>query len=314
MRRQGNLNPRHTGRNHSKWSLSGGARPDSRRGSLLADHGRSVVLLEKNPQLGGSTALAIGSMAAAGTSVQRDKGIDDSPEAYLADLAKVTPAMEPRNNMAAQKDPRGRGRRRRRATAAAGDQLLRAEPDAHYPVPRMHIIVPGTKACIAKLAKVALRRGCRIETQRQVKRAHPRRPGKGHGRGGLQPCKPADGTGRGPTRGDSCLRRLFEQPRHQETVPRRRVRRHRRDQCHIHGRRPPARDGGRGRCGQHGPVPWSRIEIHPGRTTDPQGALPGLPPLLEGDGDGPRDPAQGIHDPRGQGDARFLAAPRQQPV
>ena len=147
----------------------GGGAAGLAAGLAAADHGRSVVLLEKNPQLGGSTALAIGSMAAAGTSVQRDKGIDDSPEAYLADLAKVTPAMEPRNNMALRKILAAEAAGSIERLRQLGISFYGPSPDAHYPVPRMHIIVPGTKACIAKLKKVALRRGCRIETQRQVK-------------------------------------------------------------------------------------------------------------------------------------------------
>lgn len=134
----------------------------------VAEAGKSVLLLEKNPQLGGSTVLAIGSMAAAGTSVQRDKGIADSAEAYLEDLAKVTPEMEPRNNMALRKILAAEAAGSIERLRALGISFYGPSPDAHYPVPRMHILVPGTKACVARLEKIARGRGCRIETGRQV--------------------------------------------------------------------------------------------------------------------------------------------------
>jgi fumarate reductase flavoprotein subunit len=134
-----------------------------------AESGRSVILLEKNPQLGGSTVLAIGSMAAAGTSVQRAKGITDSPVAYLADLAKVTPALEPRNNQALREILAAEAAASIERLKAYGISFYGPSPDAHYPVPRMHILVPGTKACIARLERIARHLGCRIETGRPVR-------------------------------------------------------------------------------------------------------------------------------------------------
>ena len=292
----------------------GGGAAGLAAGLAAADHGRSVVLLEKNPQLGGSTALAIGSMAAAGTSVQRDKGIDDSPEAYLADLAKVTPAMEPRNNMALRKILAAEAAGSIERLRQLGISFYGPSPDAHYPVPRMHIIVPGTKACIAKLKKVALRRGCRIETQRQVKQLI--REGRGRVTGVVVFNHVSRQTERIQARRGVILA------------------------CGDYSSSPDIKkrflaDGFAGidginvtstgdghRLGMeagaavvnmdlfHGP----ELRFIPGERQDPQGPFPGLSPPVEGDGDGPRDPAHGIHDPRGQGDARLLAASRQQPV
>ena len=50
--------------------------------------GRRVVLLEKNPQLGGSTAWSVGSISATNTPHQRRKGILDSPDDHFDDMGK----------------------------------------------------------------------------------------------------------------------------------------------------------------------------------------------------------------------------------
>ncbi|MGH6919736.1 MAG: FAD-dependent oxidoreductase, partial [Geminicoccaceae bacterium] len=49
--------------------------------------GCDVVLMEKNSELGGSTAWSIGSITATGTPHQRRRGIEDSPDAHFADMA-----------------------------------------------------------------------------------------------------------------------------------------------------------------------------------------------------------------------------------
>ena len=49
--------------------------------------GREVVLLEKNPQLGGSTAWSIGSVTASQTPHQARKGILDNPADHWRDMA-----------------------------------------------------------------------------------------------------------------------------------------------------------------------------------------------------------------------------------
>lgn len=48
--------------------------------------GRSVVQLEKNPRLGGTTSLSVGSINATNTRHQLDAGILDSPSDHCADM------------------------------------------------------------------------------------------------------------------------------------------------------------------------------------------------------------------------------------
>ena len=49
-----------------------------------ADQGKSVILLEKAKQLGGTTALSVGSISASGTSYQQAAGIADSAPSHFS--------------------------------------------------------------------------------------------------------------------------------------------------------------------------------------------------------------------------------------
>jgi fumarate reductase flavoprotein subunit len=62
-----------------------------------ADEGASVVLVEKSPQLGGNSALSSGSVPGAGTRFQREAGIEDSPEVFVADVLRRTQNTAPRH-------------------------------------------------------------------------------------------------------------------------------------------------------------------------------------------------------------------------
>ena len=55
--------------------------------------GQRVIVLEKNPVLGGSTRLAVGLMMAAGTRIQRRAGVQDTPQQYEAELSELTKAQ-----------------------------------------------------------------------------------------------------------------------------------------------------------------------------------------------------------------------------
>lgn len=55
----------------------------------LAEQGADVLLVEKEPQVGGSTVLSGGSFAFAGTELQRKNGIEDSSQLLFDDLRKV---------------------------------------------------------------------------------------------------------------------------------------------------------------------------------------------------------------------------------
>ena len=64
-----------------------------------AENGASVLLLEKQAQLGGSTGIAVGSFTANRTVMQQRTGVEDDLEAHAEDAGKFArPEVEARNN------------------------------------------------------------------------------------------------------------------------------------------------------------------------------------------------------------------------
>lgn len=55
----------------------------------LAEHGRRVALVEKRDRLGGSSAMSGGWFALSGTALQRQSGVEDSGELFLADMLET---------------------------------------------------------------------------------------------------------------------------------------------------------------------------------------------------------------------------------
>ena len=55
-----------------------------------ARRGAKVLLVEASPQVGGTLLLAMGQMSAAGTQVQRVKGIEDSPQEHFDDIIRIS--------------------------------------------------------------------------------------------------------------------------------------------------------------------------------------------------------------------------------
>ena len=64
-----------------------------------AESGARVVLLEKNPILGGTTRLSIGSITATQTDIQKRAGIVDSPDEHFEDMAKFAGDLVSRDNL-----------------------------------------------------------------------------------------------------------------------------------------------------------------------------------------------------------------------
>lgn len=136
-----------------------------------ARHGGRVLVLERQPQPGGTTGIAVGSLTAAGTSLQRAAAIDDKVADHAEDAGKFAPpAIEACNN-----DPL---RRFFLGEAAATFEWLREmglsfvgpSPEPPNRVPRMHNVVPGAKAYIATMQMELSRLGGTLLCQAAVDR------------------------------------------------------------------------------------------------------------------------------------------------
>src|SRR5690349_2373212 len=135
-----------------------------------AERGMRTLLLERREKLGGSTALAIGSITAAGTRWQRAKGIDDTPDALLEDMASIpgvvvdADAPELRAILAAEAAPALQWLDDR------GVPFVGPFPESPHRVPRMHNVIPDSRMYIACLGRAARRSGVHILLSAEVER------------------------------------------------------------------------------------------------------------------------------------------------
>ncbi len=129
-----------------------------------AEHGARVLLLEKNAELGGTTGISVGSFTASGTSLQRAAGIADDPGDHNEDIGKFRPDLEPRNDF--------NHRRFLTENAAATFEWLGGmglsfqgpSPEPPNRRPRMHNVIPNSKAYIAAFHRRCLQLGVEIRT------------------------------------------------------------------------------------------------------------------------------------------------------
>lgn len=126
--------------------------------------GARVLLLEKTDHVGGSTGLSVGAYSAAGTSLQRRVGIDDSPRSFVEDMRTANGDLEPLDNaelrviLAEDSAPVFEWLR------SIGVQFFGPTPDPPFRNARMHNVVPNPRAYIAALRREAQRHHVTILT------------------------------------------------------------------------------------------------------------------------------------------------------
>jgi len=125
-----------------------------------AEQGADVLLLEKQPRLGGSTGRAVGSFTASGTALQRRAGITDGPDDHQVDAGLFGPrGYEARNNAALRRYFFGRSSETLDWLSSMGLVFYGPSPEPPNRVPRMHNVVPNAKAYVATLQLRLLRLG-----------------------------------------------------------------------------------------------------------------------------------------------------------
>ena len=132
-----------------------------------ASSGATVLLLEKQPSIGGTTALSVGSITGARTRLQRRRGINDSVESFAEDIAAFVPTNLRKSDDSVL---------RYFYAAEAGDTIGWLEdlgvafagpyPETPHRVPRMHNVVPGSASYIRILQREA--RHLRVSIQCNV--------------------------------------------------------------------------------------------------------------------------------------------------
>jgi succinate dehydrogenase/fumarate reductase flavoprotein subunit len=127
-----------------------------------ARRGLKVAVLEKTAKLGGTTALSVGSIMAAGTPAQQRAGVKDSPQAHAEDLDHIRQAM------GVEDDPE----LRRVLTENVADTIaflqslglnfLGPLPQPPHTAPRLHQVMPTSPAYIFQLGRHCRRLGVEV--------------------------------------------------------------------------------------------------------------------------------------------------------
>ncbi len=127
-----------------------------------SSQGSTVTLVEKRPQLGGTTGLAVGSFTAAGTSLQRAAEVADRITWHQEDITKFAAPLEPRNNAALRTWLAEHAAETLEWLREMGVEFSGPHPEPPNRLPRMHNVVPNAKIYIFTLQRRALREGVEI--------------------------------------------------------------------------------------------------------------------------------------------------------
>jgi succinate dehydrogenase/fumarate reductase flavoprotein subunit len=130
--------------------------------------GASVVLFEKNPQLGGSTAWSIGSVTASQTPHQARAGIVDNPVDHWRDMAGFNGVLDNRDNAELRRLLADEMPNTFKWLLAHGVRFFGPMPEPPHTKPRMHNVLPNSRAFITHLAKAARRSGVEIHFNARV--------------------------------------------------------------------------------------------------------------------------------------------------
>ncbi|MEK9950609.1 MAG: FAD-dependent oxidoreductase [Curvibacter sp.] len=130
--------------------------------------GASVLLLEKNPALGGSTAWSIGSVTSSGTPHQKKRGIVDNPVDHWADMPGFAGELDARDNPALRRILCDEIPATFQWLLDSGVRFMGPMPEPPHRQPRMHNVLPNSRSFIYHLGRRARRAGVDIRTGLRV--------------------------------------------------------------------------------------------------------------------------------------------------
>jgi succinate dehydrogenase/fumarate reductase flavoprotein subunit len=108
--------------------------------------GRSVVLLEKNPRLGGSTAWSVGSISITNSPHQLRRGIRDAPQAHFEDLGLLAGGYAPRDNLQLRRILADNTNDMFEWLRGLGLEFAGPMIEPPHRCPRMHLVLPNSRA------------------------------------------------------------------------------------------------------------------------------------------------------------------------
>lgn len=134
--------------------------------------GRRVILLEKNAKLGGSTIRSIGSISASATPHQIRKGIKDNPDDHFEDLGKFNEPHKGNrgeDNLALRRILVDNVNDSLRWLMSIGVVFFGPTPEPPHRRPRMHNVMPNSRAYGYFLTREARRVGVDLRTERRAR-------------------------------------------------------------------------------------------------------------------------------------------------
>ena len=124
--------------------------------------GVDVILIEKNYELGGTTAWSIGSFSATQTPHQISEGIVDTPEEHFEDMPKFSGPLADRDNPSLRRIFVDNANETFRWLMSLGVEFFGPMPEPPHRKPRMHNVLPNSGAYIHHLGKHAKNIGVKI--------------------------------------------------------------------------------------------------------------------------------------------------------
>jgi succinate dehydrogenase/fumarate reductase flavoprotein subunit len=124
--------------------------------------GARVIMVEKNPRPGGTTALSVGSITATQTPHQLRQGIQDSPAEHDEDLAAINARRGLPDNPALRRVLIENVTDTFRWLLDLGVEFIGPLPEPPHRHSRMHCVLPTAKSYIARLVKRAKSLGVEI--------------------------------------------------------------------------------------------------------------------------------------------------------
>ena len=127
-----------------------------------AEEGAKVIVAEKCNSLGGTTALAIGSITACCTTYQARQGITDSPEALFEDMQKFNGDLDQYDNKELCWVLIREANKTIEWFRGLGFEFIGPNPEPPHRVPRMHNVIPNAWSYPFLLQRAGLKKGVRF--------------------------------------------------------------------------------------------------------------------------------------------------------
>jgi succinate dehydrogenase/fumarate reductase flavoprotein subunit len=130
--------------------------------------GRDVILIEKNAALGGSTARSVGSVTATNTPHQLKKGIRDCPDDHFEDMGKFCARVGLQDNTVLRRILIDNVSDTFRWLMSMGVVFHGPLTEPPHRKPRMHNVLPNSRAYIYHLSRRARRLGVQVRLETRL--------------------------------------------------------------------------------------------------------------------------------------------------